>query len=325
MLVRRLNSTATGHDPAKKAKSSSVCQPRSPSNLPPSGPTGPKPEYNDDCAHFYVCFFFTAELERKFQVQGCRKAAAQTTQQHLPQLIQPRQWQRQRKRGKGEAEAYKIQTRRGLRLCLTLRLSLYLSLSLSLSRSKHAHKMVAISRKVWAAILSAYLCVCVYVSVCKKLHTNAKRFLHTNVDANVQPTVAISFWPWAHNFHTQNLLTCPRGRLYGWREEHRACVCDLASLCCLFHTLFCLLIRTYITAQLKETWKPEKQQQQKQQQSIADASLLHPHFPLRSVWVLEKEVGARRVKSGWGWCLGCVLVLVTVYFMYMCVCVCLCE
>lgn len=122
----------------------------------------------------FSSFLFTAELEQNFQVQGCRKAAAQTTTTTVATHPAPDS----RGRGKWGLEAHK--TRR--QLCLPF---------FAATHSKWLPKREQEREKTRERTREREDCVGRhFVRVC------AQRFLHT---------VAISFWPWARTISTRKI------------------------------------------------------------------------------------------------------------------------
>lgn len=162
--MRRLNSD----DRTRPSQDSSSCQ-----SVRPAPPPSPSVSHSLSLmiAPIFICLFpllpfssflFTAELEQNFQVQGCRKAAAQTTTTTVATHPAPDS----RGRGKWGLEAHK--TRR--QLCLPF---------FAATHSKWLPKREQEREKTRERTREREDCVgCHFVRVC------AQRFLHT---------VAISF------------------------------------------------------------------------------------------------------------------------------------
>lgn len=192
--MRRLNSG----DRTRPSQDSSSCQSVRPAHtlfLPPSISFS----LPLMIAPIFICLFpllpfssflFTAELEQNFQVQGCRKAAAQTTTTTTT-TVATHPVPDSRGRGQWGLEAHK--TRR--QLCLPF-LRPRTQNGCHRESERESQRENETERERERAQCRPPFCTCV-------------RAAFPTHSGNILLTLS------AHNFHTQNLLTCSRGGASG--------------------------------------------------------------------------------------------------------------
>lgn len=211
----------------------------------------------------FSSFLFTAELEQNFQVQGCRKAAAQTTTTTATTTVATHPAPDSRGRGQRGSEAHK--TRR--QLCLPFFAATHTIWLPQRERERESQRENETERERERAQCRPPFCTCV-------------RAAFPTHSGNILLTLS------AHNFHTQNLLTCSRGGASEGAEAGRVGFVSVTWHC--FPSLS-------LSPSLPLFFEyPEKHTQ-------ADASSTSPPPALPRAWLclarvlLEKEVGARRV------------------------------